>query len=54
MTLADLGGQQALLVAALDIDERANFITLRQHVRDALAAASDAQEVTEIVTELLA
>jgi SAM-dependent methyltransferase len=52
--LSVLGHQEAQLVAALDLNEQGNYITLRQDVRKALAAGSSAQEVTDIVTELLA
>lgn len=41
------------MVAALDLNEQGNFVTLRQGVREALAAGSSAQEVTDIVTEML-
>jgi hypothetical protein len=51
--LSDLGRQEAELVAALDLNEQGNYITLRQDVRRALAAGSCAQEVADIVTELL-
>jgi hypothetical protein len=51
--LSDLGRQEAQLVAALDLDEQGNFITLRQNVREALAACTLAEEVTEIVVELV-
>lgn len=52
--LSDLGRQEAQLIAALDIDEQGNFVTLRQHVRRALAAGGYSDDITEIVTELLA
>jgi hypothetical protein len=52
-----LGQQMPLdpprLVAALDLDETANFVMLRQRVRDALAASSAAEEINQIVVELL-
>jgi SAM-dependent methyltransferase len=51
--LSALGDQEAKLVAALDLNEQANFVTLRQEVRKALAAGNCAQEVTDIVTEML-
>ena len=51
--LAALGQQEALLVAGLDLDEKSNFVALRQKVRVALAAGSAAAEVTDIVTEML-
>jgi len=40
-------------VAVLDLDEGGNFVTLRQKVREALAACSWAEEITEIVVELV-
>ena len=52
--LSALGRREAETVAALDLDEKAYFVTLRQHVREALAAHSDASEVADLVTELLA
>jgi len=51
--LAALGEQEAQLVADLDLDEKGNFVALRQKVRVALAAGSAAAEVTDIVTEML-
>jgi hypothetical protein len=51
--LSELGHQEAQLVAALDINEKGNFVTLRQDAREALAAGSSAAEVTDIVTEML-
>jgi hypothetical protein len=35
-----LGHQEAQLVADLDLDEKGNFVTIRQNVREALAAGS--------------
>lgn len=51
--LSELGQQQAQMVAALDLDAGSNYVTLRQDVRGALAGSSGADEVAEIVTELL-
>jgi hypothetical protein len=51
--LSELGRHEAQLVTALNLDERGNYVILRQHVRQALAVGSSAEEVTEIVTELL-
>jgi SAM-dependent methyltransferase len=51
--LSALGHQEAQLVAALDLNEQRNYITLRQDVRGVLSAGSGAQEVADIVTELL-
>ena len=51
--LSELGHQEAQLVAGLDINEHGNFVSLRQEVRQALAAGSNAAEITEIVTGLL-
>lgn len=51
--LAELGNQQATLLANLDIDEGAYFVGLRQRARKALAAVPAASEVAEIVEELL-
>ncbi len=51
--LSELGRQEAELTAALDLDEQGNFVTLRQNVREVLAACSWADEVTAIVVELV-
>lgn len=51
--LSNLGHQQAELVAALHLDEEGNYITLRQRVRQELAASSFAIEIEEIVLDLL-
>jgi len=51
--LSQLGRQEAELIAGLEIDEDGNFVTLRQHIRDVLAATSSAEEVNQIVMELL-
>lgn len=51
--LAELGTQQAELVAALDMNEGDNYIVLRQRVRQALAANELAAEVEDIVVDLL-
>jgi len=50
--LSELGHQEAQLVADLGLDEHGNFVTVRQHVRDALAAGG-AAELADIVTDLL-
>ena len=51
--LSYLGQQEAEVVAGLNLNEQGNYITLRQHVREILAARNDASEVAELVTELL-
>jgi hypothetical protein len=51
--LSSLGRQEAELVAGLDIDEHGNFVTLRQDIRELLATASSAEEINQIVMELL-
>lgn len=51
--LVELGRQEAKLVKELDLDEDANFVVLRRQVRTALAAGTHAEEIAEIVTELL-
>jgi hypothetical protein len=51
--LSELGRQEAETVAALDLDEHGNFITLRQLVRRELANHEAATEISDIVTELL-
>lgn len=51
--LSELGRQEAETVAALDLDEHRNFITLRQHVRQELASRETAEEISNIVTEML-
>jgi SAM-dependent methyltransferase len=51
--LADLGAQATQLIADLPIDETSNFVTLRRHVRAALAASPVGQAADEMVTELL-
>jgi hypothetical protein len=50
--LAELGHQEAQLVAHLDLYERGNFVTLRQDVREALAAGSGSEEIADLVTDL--
>jgi hypothetical protein len=52
--LSVLGLQEAQLVAALDLDEQGNFVTLRQDVREALAAGSGAHEVADAGVSLSA
>lgn len=51
--LSELGQKEAELVAALELDEQASYITLRQRVRQALAAGSYAAEIEDIVTGLI-
>jgi SAM-dependent methyltransferase len=51
--LAELGHQEAQLVASLDMNEQRYFVSLRQDVREALAAGSGAEEIADIVTGLL-
>lgn len=51
--LAALGDQEAAIVRDLELDETANFVALRRAVRTALATGDPAQEIEEIVTELL-
>jgi SAM-dependent methyltransferase len=51
--LSELGRQEAETVAALDLDERGNFITLRQIVRRELASHAAATEISDVITELL-
>ena len=52
--LSELGRQEAETVAALDLDEHGNFITLRQTVRRELASHAAATEISDVITELLA
>jgi hypothetical protein len=51
--LSELGRQEAETVAALDLDEHGNFITLRQIVRRELASHAAATEISDVITELL-
>jgi hypothetical protein len=51
--LSELGRQEAETVAALDLDEHGNFITLRQTVRRELASHAAATEISDVITELL-
>lgn len=51
--LSTLGRQEAELVAGLDIDEQGNFVNLRQDIREVLTASSSAEEINQIVMELL-
>jgi len=51
--LSALGQQEAQLVAALELDEKSNYVKLRQDVRRALAAGVCPQEVSDLVTDLL-
>jgi hypothetical protein len=52
--LSELGKLQADTVAALELDQTGNFVTLRQRVRDALASHGAASEISDTVTEMLA
>jgi SAM-dependent methyltransferase len=52
--LSELGQQESDVVQDLPLNKEANFVTLRQEVRRALAGSAGASEVSEIVTELLA
>lgn len=52
--LIELGNRQADAVAALDLDETANFVSLRRQVRADLAASPEATEIAEILDDLLA
>lgn len=51
--LSELGRQEAETVAALDLNEHGNFISLRQLVRRELASREAAREISDIVTEML-
>lgn len=51
--LSELGRREAETVAALDLDEHGNFITLRQLVRRELARHAAATEISDVITELL-
>jgi len=51
--LSELGRKEAEMVAALDIDEGGYFVTLRQQVRETLAAGDSAEEVAGLVSDLL-
>lgn len=51
--LSDLGGKCAEFVAALDLDDSGNFVTLRRRIRSALAADQSAIEINELVRDLL-
>jgi hypothetical protein len=51
--LSELGRQEAETVAALDLDEHGNFITLRQIVRRELTSHAAATEISDVITELL-
>ena len=51
--LTELGNEEAQLVASLDLNEQRYFVSLRQDVRQALAAGSGAEEIADIVTGLL-
>ena len=52
--LSELGQHQANLVAMLNLDEKVNYVTLRQRVRQELASSSYAAEIEEIVIDMLA
>jgi hypothetical protein len=51
--LSELGHHEAQIVASMDLNEKQNFVTLRQDVREALATSDIATEVEDIVTDLL-
>jgi hypothetical protein len=51
--LSNLGGQCAEFIASLDLDDSANFVTLRRRIRSALAAHPSAAEINERVLGLL-
>jgi len=51
--LAELGTAEADLVEKIDLDEQENFVVLRRKARKALAAGPYAQEIEELVTELI-
>ena len=51
--LAELGAAEADRVAALELDETAYFVNLRQDVREALAASPHAEELDTLVGELV-
>jgi hypothetical protein len=50
--LSQLGLQESQMVAALDLDEAGNFVTLRQVVRRELAGREAAAEISDLVTEM--
>jgi hypothetical protein len=52
--LSDLGEYCTDLVAALDLDNSGNFVTLRRRIRSTLAADPTAIEINELVLDLLA
>jgi hypothetical protein len=52
--LSDLGEHCTDLVAALDLGDSGNFVTLRRRIRSALAADPTAIEMNELVLDLLA
>ncbi len=51
--LAELGVAEADRIEALEIDETANFVRLRQRVREVLATSPHAEELDTLVGELL-
>jgi len=51
--LSELGKLQAETVEALELDENGNFVTLRQRVREILTNHGSAEEISDIVTEML-
>lgn len=51
--LSTLGRQEADLVAGLDLGEDRNFVNLRQDIREVLASSSSADEINQLVMELL-
>jgi len=52
--LSDLGEHCTDLVAALELGDSGNFVTLRRRIRSALAADPTAIEINELVLDLLA
>lgn len=51
--LVDLGYQQFDMVASIDLDEQANFVTLRRQIRSELAAHPSAAKIGSIVAGML-
>jgi hypothetical protein len=52
--LSDLGEHCTDFVAALDLGNSGNFVTIRRRIRSALAADPTAIEINELVLDLLA
>lgn len=51
--LSELGRLEAELITELDLDEQANYITLRRQARQALAAGDYAREIEDLVIDLI-